>query len=380
MNELQITFNSNTGYLTHNYHPYPCKFVPQIPNQIISQFSQEGDTVLDPFVGSGTTLTEASLLNRDGIGIDLNPVAVLSTKVKTSVLNNDDKKLVLELLEKIQFKNIKDYQNFIKEKFNEKNIPKWDNINHWFLPFVITELSALKNLIDNTDNIKVRNFLLLGFSNVITSISNQDSETRYVAVTKQTKKMDLFSSFTKKIISMLKRNDDYALQRSSSKIKVYHDDARKMNKVKNKSVNLILTSPPYLNTFDYYLYHKLRIHWLGFEPSDVRNFEIGCHHTANKFEIGYPKYMDALSSIFSEFDRVLKDDGYVFLVIGDAMLEKKRVNSLYLVQELAEQNNFQIISVTKQNLKKSTRSFNASFSATGKNEYMIMLSKNKKYS
>lgn len=375
MSKLQIKFDSNTGYLTHNYHPYPCKFVPQIPNQIISQYSKEGDTVLDPFVGSGTTLTEASLLNRNGIGIDLNPVAVLSTKVKTSVLNNNDKKLVFEILEKIQFKNTKDYRNFIKQNFYQNNIPKWNNINHWFLPFVITELSALKNLINQTENSKVRNFLLLGFSNVIIPISNQDSETRYVAVSKGTKKMDLFSLFSKKIISMLKRNDEYALQRSSSKIKVYHDDARKMNKIKDKSVNLILTSPPYLNTFDYYLYHKLRIHWLGFEPSEVRNSEIGCHHTANKFDVGYPKYMSALSSIFSEFNRVLTDNGYVYIVIGDALLEKVPVNSLDLVKELALENNFQIKSVAEQKLKKSTRSFNAKFSAPEKSEYMIMLTK-----
>mgnify|MGYP006085528997 FL=1 len=375
MNKLKIEFDSNTGYLTHNYHPYPCKFVPQIPNQIIEQYSKEGDTVLDPFVGSGTTLTEASLLNRNGIGIDLNPVAVLSTKVKTSVLNNNDKKLVFDILKKIEFKSIKNYNNFLKENFDKNNVPKWNNLDHWFLPFVIKELSALKNIINKISNTKVKNFLLLGFSNVIIPISNQDSETRYVAVSKSIKKMDLFVLFSKKINSMLKRNDDYALQRSNSKIKVYHDDARKLNKVKDKSVNLILTSPPYLNTFDYYLYHKSRIHWLGFEPSEVRKSEIGCHHTANKFDIGYPKYMNALSSIFSEFNRVLTDKGHIFIVIGDAMLENVRINSLSVVKELAKENNFKIISVTDQKLKTSTRSFNAKFSVAEKMEYMIMLTK-----
>ena len=375
MNKLQIKFDSDTGYLTHNYHPYPCKFVPQIPNQIISKYSKEGDTILDPFVGSGTTLTEASLLNRNAIGIDLNPVAVLSSKVKTTVLNTKDKKLVFDILKKIQFNNIKDYQYFLDKKIDKTNIPKWSNIDHWFLPYVIAELSSLKHIIDEIDNSKVRNFLLLGFSNVIIPISNQDSETRYVAVKKDIKKMDLFRLFTKKIDNMLMRNDEYANQRSKSKIKVYHDDARKLNKIKDKSIHLILTSPPYLNTFDYYLYHKLRIHWLGFKPGDVRNQEIGCHHTANKFEIGYTKYLSALSSIFSEFSRVLKDDGYVFLVIGDAMLEKIQVNSLSLVKELAKQNNFQIVSILEQKLKKSTRSFNVKFSALDKNEYMIMLNK-----
>ena len=58
---MEVSYSSDTTYLTHNYHPYPCKFVPQIPKQIISKYSKEGDLILDPFCGSGTTLTEASL-------------------------------------------------------------------------------------------------------------------------------------------------------------------------------------------------------------------------------------------------------------------------------------------------------------------------------
>lgn len=375
MSELQIEFNSNTGYLTHNYHPYPCKFVPQIPNQIISRFSKEGDMILDPFVGSGTTLAEASLLNRNGIGIDLNPVAVLSTKVKTTVLTQNDKKIVLEFLEKIKFRKISEYKKFVREHYDESKIPKWDNINHWFLPFILKELASLKKLIDEISNIRIRNFVLLAFSNIILPISNQDSETRYVAVKKDIRESDVFNIFSKKIEGMLLRNDEYALRRSKSKIVVHLGDARKMEQVKNKSINLILTSPPYLNTFDYYLYHKSRIFWLGYDPNDVRKLEIGCHHTANKFETGYPKYLNALSDIFSEFSRVLNDDGTVCLIIGDAMLERKRVNSLLLVKELANKNNFKIQSILEQKLKKTTRSFNAKFSVSDKNEYLIILKK-----
>jgi len=65
--------NRDTTYLTHNFHTYPAKFIPQIPRTIIRQLSVPGDIVLDPFCGCGTTLVEAKLLGRSSIGIELNP-------------------------------------------------------------------------------------------------------------------------------------------------------------------------------------------------------------------------------------------------------------------------------------------------------------------
>ncbi len=73
---------AKTDYLTHGVHPYPAKFIPQIPNALIQELSSVGDTVLDIFCGSGTTLAEALLLKRNAIGIDANPLACLISKAK----------------------------------------------------------------------------------------------------------------------------------------------------------------------------------------------------------------------------------------------------------------------------------------------------------
>ena len=374
-NLIEVSYSSNTTYLTHNYHPYPCKFVPQIPQQIISKYSKEGDLILDPFCGSGTTLTEASLLNRNAVGIDINPVGALSAKVKTTTLSKSDKQVAIKLLDKIACKTSSSFEKFVESNFEEKFVPDFDNLNHWFLPFVIKELAVLKKLILEVKNSKARNFLLVAFSNVIVSISKQDSETRYVAVKKDTKKHQLFAMFSKKVGQMLQRNDEYAKQRSKSKISVFHADSRRMPQVSDSSVNLILTSPPYLNTFDYYLYHKLRIVWLGFSPKTMRDLEMGCHHTSSKYVTGFGRYKQDLSDIFAEFHRVLTKDGKVCLIIGDAQVEKRRIDILSLVKELAIQHKFEIEDVISQKLKKATRSFNAKFSTSGKNEYMLLMHK-----
>ena len=69
--------NGSTTYLTHNFHTYPAKFIPQIPKSTIKALTREGDIILDPFCGCGTTLVEANLLNRRAIGVDLTPIATL---------------------------------------------------------------------------------------------------------------------------------------------------------------------------------------------------------------------------------------------------------------------------------------------------------------
>lgn len=73
------SFPERGNWATHN-PKYRGNFAPQIPRNIILQYSNEGDTVLDPMVGSGTTLIECKLLHRNGIGIDVNPDAVELTR------------------------------------------------------------------------------------------------------------------------------------------------------------------------------------------------------------------------------------------------------------------------------------------------------------
>ena len=81
---------AKTDYLTHGLHPYPAKFIPQIPNALIQELSSVGDTVADIFCGSGTTLLEALQLKRHAIGIDANPLAALISRAKTTPLTDPD--------------------------------------------------------------------------------------------------------------------------------------------------------------------------------------------------------------------------------------------------------------------------------------------------
>jgi len=72
----------DTAYITHGYHRYPAKFIPQIVSRLTEKYTKEGDLIVDPFGGCGTTLVESKVMGRPSIAVDINPVAVLITKAK----------------------------------------------------------------------------------------------------------------------------------------------------------------------------------------------------------------------------------------------------------------------------------------------------------
>ncbi|MBU1622672.1 MAG: site-specific DNA-methyltransferase, partial [Nanoarchaeota archaeon] len=181
--------NGSTTYLTHNFHTYPAKFIPQIPRGTILQLTKEGDTILDPFCGCGTTLAEAKLLNRNAIGVDLNPIAVLVSKAKTNKLEKGDIDLTKVLLQNIK-SSIANYYDTKTQ--NGYKIPDFNNRDHWFQQNVLHELGIIKANIMKIPKQKLRDFLFTAMSSIIVIVSNQESDTRFAAIDKQIKPFRTF--------------------------------------------------------------------------------------------------------------------------------------------------------------------------------------------
>ena len=79
---------TDTSYITHGYHRYPAKFIPHLAAALIERYTKKGNLVIDPFCGCGTTLVEAKVMGRKSLGVDINPVAYLITKAKTTAKNH----------------------------------------------------------------------------------------------------------------------------------------------------------------------------------------------------------------------------------------------------------------------------------------------------
>ena len=156
----------DANYALHNFHAYPCKFPAFIPREIIKKYAKKGDIICDPFVGSGTTLLEATLLGYSSIGNDINPLSCLLSKVKGKPVDQ-------KLLSKIDFF----LAGLLEKPKKLKSIKEYNykSIEHWFQKNVIKELSFIKKNILSIKEQDLRDLLLIVLSSIIVRVSNKES-------------------------------------------------------------------------------------------------------------------------------------------------------------------------------------------------------------
>ena len=356
-----------TTYLTHNYHPFPAKFIPHIPQILIKQFSKPGDVVLDPFTGSGTTLVEAKLLGRESIGTDINPISVLASKVKTTVLSQSEIELIESCIVAIEkLDPSEDYSTFI---------PEFHGRDHWFMTHVQNELAMLRSTISSMtkSDSNSRLFLDLAFSSIVNLVSNQDSDTRYAAVPKDIPVGKPTKLFSQRVALMLERMVGFVAKAENVPCEARLADSRELGFIADSSIDLLVTSPPYANTYDYYLYHKHRMNWLGLNWKEAMDDEIGSRnkHSSKKREIDL--YISDMEKSFRHFARVLKPGAYAIFVIGDSVIRDVLHKADEIVRSISEPLGFEWIDCVTYDLGLASKMFSRSFRRTDKEEHIILL-------
>lgn len=365
-----------TNYLTHGIHPYPAKFIPQIPNMLIKEFTKPGDVILDPFCGSGTSLVESKLLGRNSIGIDLHPLAAFLSKVKTTTLPESNLKLIPKILSNIEETIDRFYNTKIipDEKWKTFELPDFSNRDHWFQKNVLFELAIIKQISKNSPK-KLSDLLLCAMSAIIVPASNQHGETRYAAIEKNIPPKKTFELFKQKITNYIPKISDFNNEASDSWVQVHNADSRNLDFLKNNSVNFIITSPPYANTFEYYLYHKHRMNWLDMDWQTVRDNEIGSRYIHSSRREGIDTYVDALEPCFAHFNRILKKKKYFVIIIGDSVIQQKKFSGMDVTKKLANRTGFEVVKSLNYELDTTSRLFIKSFRQKGKKEHILLLQK-----
>lgn len=344
-----------TNTSTNTIHPYPAKFIPQIPNRFIRRFSNEGETVYEPFLGSGTTAVEANILGRNSIGNDVNELAVLISKVKTTPIANRKLASLDGLLNKI-YNRIDQLHSSREDKIARPNIV---NLDRWFEDFVIKELALTKEEIMKLGDQDLIDFCLVAFSGIVIAVSRQDSDTRYVRVPKNIKPLDTFDKFSKQLRKLKKimRESRDLISNGKSVFKVA--DTRMEDVFAENSADLAVTSPPYPNAYDYHLYHKYRLFWLGMDPARLRQSEIGAHadyskkNGADEFD-----FLKDMKKCFLNTSKILKPGACFALVIGDSILKGRNIRNNEVLKQAAQMTPFNYVAEFTRNLKLNKKSFN----------------------
>jgi DNA modification methylase len=349
-----------TNSQTHGIHPYPAKFIPQLPKVLISALSDPGDVVWDPFGGSGTTAFEALSLNRRAISTDINPIATLVASTKNTCINHKEneeiRNLVQEMIMLLDSKQINERLKREEGKIS-KLIPPIPNIDKWFHKNAINELAYIRCCIESISNEKVKMIAKTALSKIILKSSYQDGETRYASKPGNVTSGDVIGYFTNELENIRKKvikNSNILFFRNAE---FNTSDIRKESKPATNSIDLVVTSPPYPNSTDYHLYHRFRLFWLGYDPRDIAESEIGSHLRAQRLKTGIDTYVTEMTDCLRVMFNALRPGKYATVIVGSGVYGGVQYETSVLLAQEAKKIGFKIIKTINRSLHDSKRSF-----------------------
>lgn len=374
--------NANTNYLTHAIHPYPAKFIPQIPNALIQELSSVGETVADTFCGSGTTLLEALQLKRNAVGIDANPLAALISRAKTTPVSETELEILKthifecrELLSRAEAVTGNLFHDRIPFKSDGWR-PSMDVCEFWFEPFAVEELAELRKAIVAIPSKVITQLCQVVFASIIVGISKQDSDTRYVRREKTLRPGDAVRRYVGRIESSCTAVREMSgLIEDRFSCMVLNTDILKAPSL--PEFDLLVTSPPYPNAYSYHLYHRTRLLWLGYEPTEFKQIEIGSHrkYSSKGLSRATPDtYKREFESVFCWLRDSLRNKRYACFVIGDSTVGGERVDNSSILASAGAKFGFREVKRIRRTIAPTRKSFNPRMGRI-KNENILILKK-----
>lgn len=253
-----LSLSNKTTQYTHGLHRFPAKFIPQIPAWALDNFAAGDSVVLDPFMGSGTTLVEGLLRGGTMTGLDVDPLARMISRAKTQYVDEE---------------RIRELRTYLEGRWSTRTVapsppmPDVTNFHHWFAPAQWAELQTLLDAIDAAEASEAeRDFLLAIFSSTLRWVSNADDQSQktYVSGTNPKVPPPVRATFWKSFDRALAGLEELNRKRHPEAEAHIPDDGDATEvAVAPQSVDLAITSPPYLDSVDYMYNMMLEYFWLG---------------------------------------------------------------------------------------------------------------------
>ena len=274
------SFNLGSGYLTHGFDFYRGSFHGQMIRGLINYCNLKGDSIiLDPFCGSGTTLVESSLLGFNSIGIDINPIACLNSKIKTNLLNC----------------NVNRLSNDNKKYFK---LGYYDKYKVHLTDFTDVLKSDIKEL-----------FYLFIFLRAL-SIEFRFSTDRKIGFKK------LYFKLIKVLISFENLKKEISINLGESSI-IFGDCLSELKNLKSNSIDAIITSPPYIDLIDYIQEDLTPINFLikNKKTEFLKSKSIG--NKFRNYSLTEKLYWNKMDLFLKELIRILKPNKNFILIVNN---------------------------------------------------------------
>jgi hypothetical protein len=375
----------SSRYSSHALHAFAAKFPPQLPRLFIEELTTPGDAVLDPMMGSGTTIVEALLRGRRGVGVDIDPLARMICRVKTSHIASE-KALAAGTDALWRAGRATDAEvRKLLDSFDESSR---EFIDYWFLPATQEQLGRLLIAVNDEPDDKIREFLLLVFSSVIITKSGGVSLARDLAHSRphkdRTKEprhaLEQFRRALGRAVAAVGE-----LEHHGGDIQIVEGDARDLP-VESSSVDLIVTSPPYANALDYMRAHKFSLVWLGESIKwlgEHRSRYIGSERIDVDLSEKLPpstegvlaelkardpkkekvvrKYFLDMRRAMGEMFRVLKPNCPAVVVVGTSTMRGYAIPTQECLADLARGLRFDVVGIAERKLDRNRRMMPARF-------------------
>jgi adenine-specific DNA methylase len=300
----------------HGFHAYPARAHPVTARRLIEALTPEGGTVLDPFCGSGTVLVEAMLAGRAAIGSDLNPVAVMLARAKTYPRAPERSAALVAAAQ-----GVADHASARRKAKAgaSRRLPQEDVA--LFAPHVLLELDGLRDGVAHAPP-ETRPDLLLVLSSILVKLSSRRGDTSEEETDKRIAAGYPSRLFVKRTEELARRFDELAtrLPKPPPRARVWEDDANVLAKVEDGAVDAVITSPPYVATYDYLKHHELRMRWLGLDPRKLAHGEIGARRRYERLSAreAAARWERELDALFRSLARVMKPGAPLVLLIADS--------------------------------------------------------------
>jgi DNA modification methylase len=305
-----------TGQQSHSpfsdLHWHPCRFPSQIPALAISRLSKSSDSILDPFVGSGTTVVEAQHLGRTAVGIDVNPISAMLAKSKTiktpikTILSSIDRAL-LELTAGWDQLPIVD-------------APATVQLIKWYTPGTQIALKKLWGFVVRSDSV-ISVVLQAAFSSILLNACRETRHWGYICDNtepKSNRERDVVASYSRVLLAF---KDAFNLrarmaEHGCPKVDIYNGDAATvLRSMPGQKFDCFVTSPPYFGVADYVKSQRLSMEWFGVDIEHHRRQETGARSKRHR-RTAFDDYVSELSAVFTEVYRVVRPKSWGLIVYG----------------------------------------------------------------
>jgi len=273
-------FSSNKTRPIHRWVPWIAGFSREFVNDSINRYIDGSGTILDPFAGVGTTLVESHVAGNDSIGFEINPYAYFACKTKINSLQIDEE-VFSEEIERFSTFYLKNLNSKYRVRSKEPN--GFKTKIDFYSPKVLHKVLILMDFIQTIEDQSISDLFKLAFTSTMVKYSNYSYEpslgTRRGSGKSDIEDCDVREVIMEKLLEFLKDIAWIKKSLSNKRIpssKIFNDSFFNYEKyLSKKSIDLIITSPPYLNNYHYNRNTRPQIYWLGFAhgPKDMKPLE-----------------------------------------------------------------------------------------------------------